>query len=117
MSIFFHFDFITELKSAFLIFLRGIEHYVQSQLEPDIACFKTTPSPLSFRGIEHHVDLVFYPSEACELLLDIVLYTLCPVVIHILLDIDTAWRIVSELRVLLTVLMSLHTVRSFIPTW
>ena len=44
MSIFFHFDFITELKSAFLIFLRGIEHYVQNQLEPDIACFKTTPS-------------------------------------------------------------------------
>lgn len=75
MSIFFHIDFITELKSAFLIFLRGIEHYVQNQLELDIACFKTTPSPLSFRGIEHHVDLVFYPSEACELLLDIVVYT------------------------------------------
>lgn len=75
MSTFSKNDIITELKSAFLIFPRGIEHYVQNQLLMDIAYFKRTPSPLSLRGIEHHVDLVFYPSKACELLPDIVLYT------------------------------------------
>ena len=49
---FFQNDIITELKSAFLIFPRGIEHYVQNQLLMDIAYFKRTPS---VRGIEHPV--------------------------------------------------------------
>jgi len=52
MSIFSQNGIITELKSAFLIFPRGIEHYVQNQLLMDIAYFKRTPS---VRGIEHPV--------------------------------------------------------------